>query len=537
MYTLIKQMKKLIEKLEGAPIGIVPWITTFFAIVIIRMIFESFSGNGLALYQVRDVFLEPPLYYLATLFSIAIFLKLMTKVEMRKILNLVVFGFLAFPAGPILDYIISGGSGNFQQHYLFDTLPQLVRDYFTFFGPTLTNGATYGIRLQAAFGLLGAGAYIYLKTRSWRKTVVGFIGGYTIGFFYGCMPAIAAILMNLPKNPWDVSQIEMLKKVLIPRNIFALRFGPNDIWHLLNIEVSLILIPLVFVLGLCVFYLWDKNKFLALIKNLRYLRLVLHYIAVVAGVGLGITLYKSSIDSSFFGIMALIDTFIVTSCVWIFSLTTNDRNDIEIDKISNQSRLLVKNIFEPREFTALAIISFVFAIIASFALGYNFSLLTLGNFVLAYLYSYEPLRLRRFPLVAPLMMSLGISFLVLFGFLLFSPSGTFVDFPTAVLVLIVFSMALIINVKDVKDIEGDSKNGIYTIPTLFGDKRGKIIISLLFLISYLLFPIILHEKQLILTAIIFSTFTWFLINTKKVHEWYVFSIYILFLAITHVVTH
>lgn len=524
-------MQKLIYKLENIQIGIVPWLMTFFAIVVLRILFESFSGNGLALFSIHELFLVPPLYYAGVLLSFAILIRIITKVEMLKALNLVLIGFIISPFGPIIDYILSGGKGSFQQHYLFDPLPTLVKDYFTFFGPGFRAGATYGLRFVALIGILGVSYYIYIKTHIWWKVLVGAIATYTISFIFGSFAGILAILLNLPKNPWHVTQLEMFQKLWLPRDIFALKYDPSKILQLVDVEIALVFIPLVFMLLLVVLYLWDKKKFIGFIKKLRYLRLFLHIIAVNVGLLTGLYIYKAEIDQSFFGVMAQITIFLIAAAIWVLSLTTNDRNDIAIDKISNPDRLLVTGVFEPREFTGIAILSLVFSIIASLALGENFTFLILGNAVLAYLYSYKPLRLRRFPIIAPLMMSFGIAFLLLFGYLLASPSSTFTDFPTTYLALLVFVIALIINVKDIKDIEGDSHNGVYTIPTIFGDRYGKIIISLLFTLSYLLFPIVLRTKSLTFIAILFSLFTALLINRKKVHEGYIFAVYYLFFVV------
>ncbi len=524
-------MRRIIEKIEGMEISVASWLAVFFSINLLRMTFESFSGNGLSIYPIKAIFLHPPLFYACVLLSTAILLRLITKVEMKKILNIVLFGFFAFIIPPVVDFIISGGKGDLQIRYLMAPLPELARDFITFLGPNFRSGATYGIRVEAFVTMLLVGMYIFIKTRNKGKTLLGVLIAYTIAFVYGALPGILGSLASLPANPWLTSPLDILRRFLATRDIFAISYGPEKIQELFSVEMALILLPMMFIQLLVAAYFLDPKKFVAFLQKFRYLRLLFQYGALFIGIVIGVTTFHKTFDHGAYAILTLVALFISATCVWAFSLTANDRNDVAIDAISNKDRLLVQGIFSIKEFEAIGLMSFVVAVVAAFAVGYSFLVLTLVSLVLAYLYSCPPMRLRRFAFIAPALMSLGTAILILEGFLPFAASGDFVEFPITFFVLMVFVVALVINIKDIKDIEGDKPNGISTIPTLFGEKRGKIIISLLFVLSFLLFPIILHSKQLIVTAVLFSVLSWLLINNKKVNEWLVFGSYSLFLIV------
>lgn len=524
-------MKRIIEKIEAMEMSMAGWLLTFWAVSVLRMVLESFSGNGLALYPFEAVFVHPPLFYACLLLTVSLILHLLTKESMQKIAKLVVIGFFAFLIPPFVDFIFSGGKGNIQIQYIFSPLPLLVRDFFTFLGPNLKSGATYGIRVEALTTIILVGIYIYIKTKKPWKVIAGGLIAYFVAFIYGALPGFVGAFSYLPKNPWVVTSVEILQRFLTARNIFAIQYPVTEIQKLFSIEMALLFLPIMTVQLLLFFWFWDKKKFIAFVRKFRYLRLFFHYGAFVAGIIIALHVYHVSFNPGAYELLTLFALFLAITCVWTFSLTTNDRNDVEVDKISNSDRLLITGVFTTKEYDALSGLAVVIALVSSWAVGYNFFVLILASLILSYLYSNYPTRLRRFPFVSSFLMSLGTAFIVLAGFLLFAPAQDFASFPINFFVLMIFVVALIINIKDIKDIEGDSKNGIYTVPTIFGDKRGKIIIALMFVLSYLLFPIILHSKALVVTAIIFSVFTWLLINVKKVNEMLVSVTYLLFLIV------
>ena len=79
---------------------------------------------------------------------------------------------------------------------------------------------------------------------------------------------------------------------------------------------------------------------------------------------------------------------------------------------------------------------------------------------------------------------------------------------------IVIMVTLAINVKDMKDIEGDRANGIVTLATLFGAK----VIALCFALSFLLAPIFLSFYLLYLSALPAAIIGYTLVTKKPYWE-------------------
>ena len=89
-------------------------------------------------------------------------------------------------------------------------------------------------------------------------------------------------------------------------------------------------------------------------------------------------------------------------------------------------------------------------------------------------------------------------------------------FPFSIIILLVIGYTLSLPIKDFKDISGDKKDGVYTIPVLFGENIAKIIIGSGIFISFILSTIILNEKQLLLWAMLFGGISfWLIVKMKK----------------------
>ncbi len=97
-------------------------------------------------------------------------------------------------------------------------------------------------------------------------------------------------------------------------------------------------------------------------------------------------------------------------------------------------------------------------------------------------------------------------------------------------ILVIFF--LVENVKNIKDIEGDKKEGVRTIPVIFGEKKGKLIIGFCLFLASLLIPFIFYfNLYTFLLAIFFGLILFFLTNRKNFQEKYIFLTYFIYVII------
>lgn len=163
----------------------------------------------------------------------------------------------------------------------------------------------------------------------------------------------------------------------------------------------------------------------------------------------------------------------------------NDIYDIEIDKINRPLRPLPSNKITIKEAYSLYILFITISIFISFFVNEVALVIVLGSVLLLFLYSKY---LKQIPLIGNLTVAFLTGLVFIFG-------GVVVENPAAAIVPAVF--AFLINlireiVKDMEDVEGDSKAGVITFPIKFGFKKSKILILLITftLIPYTLYPFI-----------------------------------------------
>ena len=113
----------------------------------------------------------------------------------------------------------------------------------------------------------------------------------------------------------------------------------------------------------------------------------------------------------------------------------------------------------------------------------------------------------------------------------FFSGSTDVAFPMKMAYGILICFTLAFNTKDLKDYEGDKANEIWSLPVIFGMKRGRVIIAVLDFLAYIAVPFILSINDLLLPAIGFGAATFLVVLRKESKEWQIFLLYFLFLII------
>jgi len=163
----------------------------------------------------------------------------------------------------------------------------------------------------------------------------------------------------------------------------------------------------------------------------------------------------------------------------------NDIYDIGIDKINKPLRPLPSGNITIKEAYALYFIFIVTSIFISALVNEKALAIVLISILLLFIYSKY---LKRIPLVGNVTVAFLTGLVFIFG-------GVVVENPSAAIIPAMF--AFLINlireiVKDMEDVEGDTKSGVVTFPVKLGSQKSKIFISLITisLILYTLYPFI-----------------------------------------------
>lgn len=505
---------KIIEKLENQKITLTTWLISFFSIVFLRILLESFSSRFNFFQRYIFVF-HLSLFFLLCALIITLFLYFLTREKIEKITKIVLFASLIILLPPIADLIVTGGQGGIYMQYLqFLKPPSGVLEFFQFFFKSFIYGAqgilfsgqenplfgpnpfevNYGIRIQFTIIYLGFIWYVFLKTRNILKVLLGLISIYFVLFTLG----------TLPLNLYKISS----------------SFNPSFDHH--HVIFSLYFI-LVCILASFWFYIQNKEKCLALFKNFRLFRTIQN----IAMLGLGLYLAKVPFFNLNFQDWVLIIIAVISVCLyWLSAIGYNDLSDEKIDRISNPSRPLCQGKLTREEFKTLSNVFLIASYISALVAGYFFFIFIFLRSLLGYLYNAFPFRLRRFPILASFTKALAYLFTIYAGFLL-NPANKIFDFPRELSLFLLLAFTLGVNVKDIKDYEGDKAGGVYTIPVIFGLERGKKIVAFLALIPFILCPLFFFDyfKTLIFPSILSGILIFWLINKKKYSEKPLFLVY------------
>jgi homogentisate phytyltransferase / homogentisate geranylgeranyltransferase len=213
--------------------------------------------------------------------------------------------------------------------------------------------------------------------------------------------------------------------------------------------------------------------------------------------------------------------------LWQIAVSINQVTDVSEDIISKRDNPVVSAAISQQDMVYVALgysgLAFLFAVL----IGYIAIVLTAASLCLSILYSAPPLRLKRYPFVASSTIAVFALIVFSLGFYSGQPTGMF---PTSLALVILVSYNLAINTKDLKDYEGDKKSGVFTLPVLLGQKRGRTVIAALDYAAYMSVPFILEIPWLIVPALIFGGVTFYLIRREKTPEALIFFVLFLFLA-------
>lgn len=503
---IFKFAKNLIIYFEDSNSPIINIFLTFLFVVTLRIFLEAFSNNSDVLVETLAHFY---LLYTSLALDFVLLFYIITKVEILKLIKLIFPMFILLLIAPIMDLILSFGKGYKMTYLIPEVHNDLFLRYFTFFGGladpnTISRfaqiGVTPGMKVEIALVLFGAMIYIYIKTKNKLKSFIGALLLYTILFIGSSAPYVVKFFS-------DISGFAPIYSDKIFFNIY--------------LSTSLLV-------GLFLAFLANKKYFAILFRDIRPLRMVHFELMFVLGIVLGFPWMQMSLTAE--NIFYFL--FIPISLVFagLFSLMTNNIEDIQIDRISNKIRPLITAEISPELYRVIAgaflLISLSFALAVS-VITFYFVLLGIGNY---FLYSMRPLRLKRIPIISKMIIALNSLVAVFLGFLLMT-DGSLENFPVIYIFIFLFGFGSAINFIDIKDYKGDKKFGIQTLPVIMGLKQSKQLIGLFFIDAYLLSYFVVGQLFALIPLLLIGFTQYYLINKKIYKEKNVFGVYLISLVV------
>lgn len=498
--------KKLIAKIENIQAPLHAWLLGFFGVIFTKIFLENFSmGRFLNLPQnFYSTFVHYPLFYFTVFFILALTLYLVTKERIEKISKFVVFIFLLEWLHPIFDILVHSLTGKiFIQGYLITSPLNLIELYVSFLGPLTKYGATPGMRFQiiVLFALLFA--YVRFKTQSIKKSILAVFLVYTFLFIVGSLPTVVfasyQIFTGGPLNVDEMAIVRTLTGIFSRTPLFegATKMAPSRINFGLSEENWDRFFSWIYILSVSVFMalwlkIWDKEKWKAMIGNARPLWITTYFSFII--IGILISCYLGLSGHFGFGFwISLIVLLIGFVATYLISINLNDFYDVSIDIVSNKNRPLVTGALAPEDISKINLALSVFCFFVAASLGFEAFFLLLVISGISYIYSAYPFRLKRIFILSNLLLGLGITFVVLLGFIVASGLSV-IYFPFKFLALLfVVLLAFFGFTKDIKDSEGDKEAAIITLANYFSGKTTLLLMTGLFFAAAILSGIFFHS--------------------------------------------
>lgn len=537
-----------IEKIENTELSFWGGVFILYGIMFIRTFLENYA-NSLNFYHMSsfvDTFLHYPIFFSIIALSGFIIARIITKEEISKIAKFIVLCSFGLITPPIIDLIVNKG-GQVPYVFIAGNYLELFKYFFTY----IHNG-TLGIRIEVISVLVGFGFYIFYKTKEIKRALLGIFLLYSAIFLMGVAPALFFSINNGITNEYptvdkytvtdfyfnkepsnsQTSNRTFVADTVNDHNFYSL--PQQRIFNQYSITLSIIFLLIHAVLLFWCLFLYSSKKFWVILKNFRYWRIFHYFIVLSMGIYLGAFFLGKNPIGSLFDFVSFVALFLALLFALLFTVWENDEADVEIDKVSNQDRPLAQ--IEPpvsiEEWKNLKYVFLAYSLCFAFLAGlYSFVFILLSIFI-AHIYSAPPLRLKKFLGISSLLTATATVLVLWLGFFMAAGTESLVAFPARYSLGLLGIILLVENGKNVKDIEGDKKNGIKTLPTIFGERWGKLLTGLCLFLGSLLVPFVFYlNLYTFLTSIIFGII-FFLLTTKKIFiEKYLFFTYFAYILV------
>ncbi len=528
----LKKMKSFFEKIENLKTSFGYSILIFCFAIFLRTFFENFTNkNNLGMINgFIDTFFHYPIWFLTIFFGLTIVVSIFSMKPISKVLKITSLGSFIIILPPIIDLFYY--QYKISYNFITGDWIEISKQYFSLFISTPSLGV--GVKTEVILVLIGIFYYVYVQNKNIIKSLIAVWISYSIIFAMLILPNIiylfSSFFYNLPEISlqnihnyfvyMNSENTTMVPKTYLSNMVYSnIKFEiTQNIFSTILSEFSLYILILFFTCSSLLHF--GLNKFIIILKNFRWLRITHYFLLITLGIVLGLKNTGSHpMLLNIYDCTSIFSMFLALACAWLFAVWENDEEDKDIDSISNKKRPLVNGVFSKMEWKNIKWSFFITSLTFAMLSGYTTFILILFFIIIYHIYSIKPLRLKMYPIISSVLVSVNACIAFLLGFFIVSGNQPFNIIPSKVLIGLFIFFVCAENIKNLKDTEGDTANGVLTIPVIFGIRKGKFItwISVLigsFAIPFLIFP----ENKIFLAAPIFAIFSYFFIVRKKFDE-------------------
>lgn len=277
-------------------------------------------------------------------------------------------------------------------------------------------------------------------------------------------------------------------------------------------------------------------KILSFYFKKQRINLQIHYFLLVNG-GFLLSLIKEKIsifEVNFFKLFLPSITIIIA---FYSSLVFNDIEDFEADLVNKKITPLVKGIIDKKNYLKYGIIFFLLSIFLSLFINIYFFLNILVLHIIQIIYTFPPLRLKKFYPFSLFILSFAALFSMLSGFSVIEGPLFLKNFSLKLYLIFILAFPFAMNFRDVLDLNGDKIQGIKTLTTIVGEKKAPLFAGISLFITYQLTALILFKPVFFLFSLISGTLCIFFSLKKNFEETPLFLIYFCYLILFIIVIY
>lgn len=528
---MLNKFKLYLESIKITPIS---WLIGISGVIMVRFFLESLSNPTSSGFFASDAstLVHYYLFFLAIALVFMIFIQIAIPGWKNIIPQLIVSSFFVIFIAPIVDWVVSGGKG-LKMTYLFDAPKEMFFSFFSFFIKNFGNGVTFGLKIEGILILLSLSYLVYFTSKNIKKVVIYFLIFYTIFFAFASLPGIISLIGQggYPvQQPIVFLQNSIENSSTISNNIHS-SLQYSSVVRLLEISFNFIMGKILFLILLISasfwFYMNFKEKFKAIIKNSRPERVIHYMLMIFLGFFVAYVAFPTTQLNwnDWLSVVVLCFSFYLSI---MFAVCVNDIVDEDIDAVSNTDRPLIINSLDKEDMKQSAFMFLTASLISGFLAGYIAFFFVLTFTALYYIYSAPPTRFKLIPFFSSFLIGLCCLTAVLAGFFLLSPLKYVSAFPSKLALAVVVIFFLGSHIRDMKDVEGDKKAGIKTVPVIFGDIWGARVVGVFTGLAFLLVPVFSGIYILFATAIPGALVSYYFVNRKPYKEKFIFRTYFIF---------
>ena len=541
-FSIVPALQKTIDWIDRQHITIGEWLAGFFGIVVVRYMLEAFSNpssDGFVFSSAIPTFVHYLTSFAWTQIGIGL-IAVHYCGNHRRIAKVILLGLPLIWLGPLLDLFFSGGKG-VALGYLGTSPPLVIIHYLAFLTPW--SIVPPGLRIELILIIALTGLYVWWCKKRMGTAIIASIAVYSWLFSLFALPSLIYAFANLTsaEHFFDVSSHglvnEFLKQSLelstLSRNIASPPYTLPAADTVFDVAYNYLMAQ-IFYIGLCVLaFLWFRRahpkKFVAVLRNARPERVAFYLLFLVLGIALasarGLAAPFVWVDG--LGGMTLAMSWI---CTWMYTVHINDIADKAIDDIANPHRPLTQGLLSAEDMRQTSYLWLILSLIGTWTVGECAFIFNLVFHACAHLYSAPPLRLKRVPILSSLLIASAVLCTFMAGFFFISIDKKLAAFPLPLAGAILLIFTLGVNMRDLKDVEGDRAQGIMTLPVLCG-RYGARVTGSLFAFGFLLTPFFLGAPALMIAALPAALCAYLIAVRTPYREKWVFRLYFFFVAV------